>query len=392
MEYRKFKADYLFTGKDSLDGHSVLVSDEKGKIIEILDENAAGPGVEVLNGILSPGFINAHCHLELSHLKDRIPENTGLVEFVLKVVTERHFDQEEITDAIDEAEKKMLQCGIVAVGDICNNTLSLSQKENGTLHYKNFIEVSGWHPEIAASRFEKSKSYYDEFIQKNQETFLVPHAPYSVSQNLWGKITPYFTQNVVTIHNQETPDEDEFFLKGSGRLVGMYRKMNIDNSFYQAPQLRSLQTYFPNFEKASSVILVHNTFTQQQDIDYIKCVKSPDQLVSFCLCPNANFYIERKLPPVEILLHNECNIVVGTDSLASNYQLNILEELKTISGNLPGIPLEKLLQWATINGAKALQNDDELGSFEKGKQPGIVLIENVDSKKLTQHSVARRIL
>jgi aminodeoxyfutalosine deaminase len=392
MEYRKFKADYLFTGKNFLEENGVLVSNEKGKILDIIDESAAGQGVESFNGILSPGFINAHCHLELSHLKARIPEKTGLVDFVFKVVTERHFDQEEITDAIDEAEKEMLQCGIVAVGDICNNTLSLHQKRNNILHYKNFIEVSGWHPDVAEGRFEKSKLYYDQFIQKKQETYLVPHAPYSVSKNLWGKIAPYFSQNVVSIHNQETPDEDEFFLKGSGRLVDMYRKMNIDNSFYQAPQLRSLQTYFPNFEKASSVILVHNTFTQQQDIDYIKCIKSPGQLVSFCLCPNANFYIERKLPSVEMLLHNECNIVVGTDSLASNYQLNILEELKTISGNFPGIPLEKLLQWATINGAKALQADAVFGSFEKGKQPGIVLIENADGKKLTQHSIARRIL
>jgi len=280
----------------------------------------------------------------------------------------------------------------VAVGDICNNTLSLRQKQNNTLHYKNFIEVSGWHPDVAEARFEKSKLYYDEFIQKNQQTFLVPHASYSVSQNLWGKITPYFTQNVVTIHNHETLDEDEFFLNGSGNLVNMYKKMNIDSSFYKPPKLRSLQTYFPNFEKASSVILVHNTFTQQRDIDYVKNIKPQNQLISFCVCSNANLYIENKLPPIEMLLRNECNIVVGTDSLASNHQLNILEELKTITRNFIDIPLETLLQWATINGAVALQSNEELGSFENGKQPGIVLIENVDGKKLTQHSVARRIL
>lgn len=392
MEYRKFKADYLFTGKDFLDGNKVLVSNEKGKILDILDESAAGQGVEVFNGILSPGFINAHCHLELSHLKDRIPEKTGLVDFVLKVVTERHFDAEEITGAICKAEKEMLQCGVVAVGDICNNTLSLRQKENHILHYKNFIEVSGWHPNVADARFAKSKSYYDEFIRKDKETFLVPHASYSVSQNLWGKIAPYFTQNVVSIHNQETRDEDEFFLNASGSLVEMYKKMNIDNSFYQPPKLRSLQTYFSNFAKASSLILVHNTFTQQEDLDYIKNAKSRDQLVSFCLCPNANIYIENKLPPIDMLLRNECNIVVGTDSLASNHQLNILEELKTISRNFPAIFLETLLRWATLNGAAALRADDVLGSFEKGKQPGIVLIENVEGKKLSQLSAAKRIL
>ena len=83
-----------------------------------------------------------------------------------------------------------------------------------------------------------------------------------------------------------------------------------------------------------------------------------------------------------MLLQNKCNIVVGTDSLASNHQLNILEELKTISKKFPQISIETLLQWATINGARALQMDDTLGSFEKGKQPGVVLIENVTNKKL----------
>ena len=72
-------------------------------------------------------------------------------------MTERHFDQEEITDAIDKAEKEMLQCGIVAVGDICNNTFSLRQKENNNLHYKNFIEVSGWHPRCCRSPVRKKQ-------------------------------------------------------------------------------------------------------------------------------------------------------------------------------------------------------------------------------------------
>jgi cytosine/adenosine deaminase-related metal-dependent hydrolase len=392
MSYRKFKADHLFTGKNILGSDHVLITDSKGKIINIVDEIEAGEGIEVFKGILSPGFINAHCHLELSHLKNIIPEKTGLVDFVFKVVTGRHFDHKEIIASIRDAEDEMLKCGIVAVGDICNNTLSLLPKKNNRLHYYNFIEVSGWNPEVAEIRFEKSKSYYDEFIEQNKKTTLVPHAPYSVSKNLWGKITPFFTQNVVSIHNQETKNEDDFFLKGTGSLVSMYKKMKIDNSFYQLQKLRSLQTYFTNFSKASSVILVHNTFAKQKDLDYINKEKPSHQLVSFCLCVNANLYIENSLPPIEMLRKNECNIVIGTDSLASNHQLSILEELKTISNNFTNIPIESLLQWATINGAKALQMENELGSFANGKQPGVVLIENITDKKLTENSLAKRIL
>jgi cytosine/adenosine deaminase-related metal-dependent hydrolase len=391
MEYRKFEADYLFNGAQIQNSGQVLITDIKGKIVNIVNKNEAGEGVEILNGILSPGFINAHCHLELSHLKNTIPQKTGLVDFVIKVISGRH-PHDEILNAIKNAETQMLQEGIVAVGDICNNSLSLLQKEKKKLHYYNFIETSGWNPEVAQLRFEKSKFYYDEFIEKELNASIVPHAPYSVSGTLWGKITPLFSGKVVTIHNQETKHEDQFFLKGSREFVKMYKLMKIDNSFYIPKKVRSVETYFKNFSKASSVILVHNTYTKQEDVDYVNQNKSPDQIVSFCLCPNANLYIENTLPPVEMLLQNKCNIVVGTDSLASNHQLSILEELKTIGKNFTHIKTETLLQWATINGAKALQMDDTLGSFKKGKKPGVVLITNVTNKKFNQSSKARKIL
>lgn len=96
----------------------------------------------------------------------------------------------------------------------------------------------------------------------------------------------------------------------------------------------------------------------------------------YCLCVNANLYIENKLPPVEMLLNHNCHIVIGTDSYSSNWQLSIVKELKTIRDHFPALKPETILQWATLNGAKALQWDDELGSFEKGKKPGIVLLEN----------------
>ncbi len=391
MKYRKFKADYIFNGSKMLH-NQVLVADSRGKIIDIINENEAGENVKVFRGILSPGFVNTHCHLELSHLKNVIHRKTGLVDFVANVVSKKDFSQNEINAAIEKAEMEMLNAGIVAVGDICNNSLSILQKEKKNLCYYNFIEISGWNPDVAESRFEKSKKYYQEFIQKKMLAALVPHAPYSVSDLLWGKIAPFFSQKVVTIHSQETKDEDEFFVKGSGKFLNMYKMMNIDNSFYQPKKIRSVQTYFKKFSKAASVILVHNTFTKKEDINYINQTKSSNQVVSFCLCPNANLYIENALPPVNLLLKNNCNIVVGTDSLASNQNLSILEELKTISKNFPGVKTEVLLQWATINGARALQMDDKLGGFEKGKAPGIVLIENIINKKLVATSSSRKIL
>src|SRR5688572_18655365 len=144
MSLRKFKAGQLFTGYDLLSGENVLITDESGKIKEIIPQTDAGDDLEVFEGIISPGFINCHCHLELSHMKGLIPEHTGLVDFILNLVNQRHFPEEQILQAISTAEDEMLANGIVAVGDICNNAYSLLQKTKGRIYYHNFIEASGF--------------------------------------------------------------------------------------------------------------------------------------------------------------------------------------------------------------------------------------------------------
>ncbi len=266
----------------------------------------------------------------------------------------------------------MIENGIVAVGDICNDPSTYSQKQNSNLKYYNFIEASGWLPSASQNRFERVVELYEVFKGfSHNKTSIIPHAPYSVSPALWKLIIPYFTNSTVSIHNQETLFEDEFFEHGTGDFLRMYSKMNIDNSFHIPSKKSSLQSYFLNFAKAKNIILVHNTFTKQADIDFVNGNRIPGQQVSFCLCVNANRYIEDALPPVDLLKRNNCDIVLGTDSLASNYSLSLLDEMKTIHTNFPSVQLAEMLQWATLNGAKALQMDDKLGSFEKAKSPGI---------------------
>ncbi len=96
--------------------------------------------------------------------------------------------------------------------------------------------------------------------------------------------------------------------------------------------------------------------------------------IYYCICINANLYIENTLPPIDMLVEQKANIVLGTDSYASNHQLSVWAEIKSICKNHPGIELEKILGWATINGARALGLENKLGSFEKGKTPGVINI------------------
>jgi cytosine/adenosine deaminase-related metal-dependent hydrolase len=195
---------------------------------------------------------------------------------------------------------------------------------------------------------------------------------------LWQLLQRDFKNKVVSIHNQETAFEDELFLQNSGDFVRMYEMMKLDNSCHKASGKSSLQTYFQKLDNAAHVILVHNTFTKQKDLDFVKTTRPPDT-VSYCICINANQYIEQAVPPVEMLRTNNCNIVIGTDSLASNWSLSIWDEIKTINKFFPNVPLQEQLGWATINGAKALQKDKQLGSFHKGKKPGVILLEGLDA-------------
>ena len=395
MSYLKFQATQLFTGNEMLSADNVLITDEQGRIESIINSADAGDDIQLFNGILTPGFINAHCHLELSHMKGLIPEKTGLVDFILKIVNERHFPDEQIVDAIEKAEDEMLQNGIVAVGDICNNTSTLPQKLKNRLAYYNFVEVSGWTPAIAASRFEKSVEILLQFKIQNSKfkISIVPHAPYSVSNELWDMIIPNFPEQSISIHNQETDFEDAFFLTGTGDFNRLYGTMNIDTSFFQPTRKSSLQSYFQKLKAAKNILLVHNTFTSNSDLSYLSSeTSSVSSNIYYCLCINANRYIENALPPVELIRKQKGKIVIGTDSLASNWSLNILDELKTLTLHFPEIALSELLQWATLNGAKALQMDETLGSFEKGKTPGVLVIEQLENGQITEESKVKRLI
>ncbi|MBL7702286.1 MAG: amidohydrolase family protein [Ferruginibacter sp.] len=379
--YRKFSADKIFDGYQLLQ-QKVLITDEAGLVIDMVDEKEAGDGVEKLKGILCPGFINAHCHLELSHMKSHIPKHTGLVDFVLKVITERHYAEHDILEAIEAAEDEMLQNGIVAMGDICNNTLTITQKKKNRLRYHNFIEASGFVPAIAKDRFNKSAEILKEYRATNnhQRATLNPHAPYSVSPDMFEMINNLPNNNLLTIHNQETAAENEFFEKGTGDFLRLYQQMGIDISFFKPSGKTSLQTWLPYFTKGQTIISVHNVCTSTEDLKFK--IQNSKFKIFFCLCPNANLYITNTLPDVKMLMQHSENIVLGTDSLASNDELSILSEIKTLRTNFPEIELADLLKWATSNGAKALQMEDKLGSFEKGKQPGVILIDESNAEKV----------
>ncbi|ULQ51205.1 amidohydrolase family protein [Flavihumibacter fluvii] len=378
MGYRKFKAGQLFTGKQFVPPDSVLVVRENGQIEAIIPDSEAGEDLQPVNGILSPGFINSHCHLELSHMKGLVPPGTGMVPFLLAIMQQRNARRENMEEAMAAAEGAMIDSGIVAVGDICNTGDTIIQKLKKRLTYVNFIECSGFVPAGAGSRFDAASQLLVQ-LSATGKSSIVPHAPYSVSPELFRLIDHASAGQIVTMHNQESAAENDFFLTGKSPFRQLFETLGVDIDFFSPPGKSSLQAVWQWLQQPGKLILVHNVVTSQEDLSVIPGhrddVKQQPELF-FCLCPNANQYINNTLPPVELLLANQCTITLGTDSLASNTQLNILEEINSLLKAFPVLNMETVLSWATLNGARALGISDRFGSFEKGKEPGLVQIEN----------------
>jgi len=381
---------------DLLSGDSVLITTDEGVVQDVLPAAEAGSDIEVFPGVLTPGFVNCHCHLELSHMKGLLPERTGLVDFLTAVIRQRTNIPAGASReaAMAAAEQEMLDGGIVAVGDICNTADTLPLKTEGRLFYHNFIETMGFIEQTAAQRFEQSLGIFQAFAEGYalpiEANSIVPHAPYSVSPALFKMATGFPGNHILSIHNQESEEENEFYMTGKGDFLRLYQQLGLDVSFFEGTGRRSLESYLPAFYRNQHLILVHNVATREEDVLAAKTAAAAGgPTLFYCLCPNANEYISGQLPDVEMLVRNQCPIVLGTDSLASNHQLSILEEMKTLQRAFPRPGIAELLRWATYNGAKALQLDGVLGSFEKGKQPGVVLLDHPDD---LQEATVRRLL
>lgn len=386
-------ADRIFT----LDGpilkdHAILV-DDLGTIIEIMPKSHySDQEIKHFSGLLCPGFINAHCHLELSHMKGLVDTGTGLLPFLQNVVKFRDFPEDVIMKAIQEGDAEMYADGIVAVGDISNKADTVETKRTSPLRYHTFVEMFDFmQPSMTTSTIDQYRQVFEahEHNDKNKKAF-VPHAPYTVSKDLFEYISKSNGDDVtVSIHNQETPDENELFQQMSGGFMGFYRDFGMELNGFKATGKNSINYAVEHMNPDHRTLFVHNTTTKAEDIE-VAAEWNDD--IYWATCPNANLYIENRLPDYQLFIDKGAKVCIGTDSLTSNWQLSIMEEMKTIKKYKSFVTIEQLITWACKNGAEALGFSD-LGTLSVGKTPGIVHIDaiihgdEIDISKATSHRV-----
>ena len=357
----------------------VVTLDDQGRILCVeqwqqLDNLAT---TEFYAGALCAGFVNAHCHAELSYLHGAIARGSGFAGFARAIGQVRgNFTTEERQRALRAADARMWSEGVQAVADIVNGSTSFEVKSRSNIYYKSFAELFGLNS--AASAIES--------FCHSERTSPTPHSTYSVQDAAFGDVATMAGDNPLSIHFMESPDEAALY-RGEGSLAAWYGRMGWQCDFldYGSPAARLVGSLAAD----QQLLLIHNCCITEEDITLIN--NHFTRPVAWVLCPRSNDYISGLRPPVQMLRRHDALICLGTDSLASNDSLSMIEEIKALGD----VPLAEAVKWATINGAKALGIDGEMGSVERGKRPGLVLIEGVemtDTLHLTPSATSRRLI
>jgi aminodeoxyfutalosine deaminase len=390
---RRLSAQYIVTGEGNILKKGIINADSDGLITEITDsggnfrENAS---TEFYNGVIVPGFINCHCHLELSHMKSCIEKGTGLGGFIKAVNTLRRTNDEEIMSAAVVADRQMHDEGIVACGDISNGSITFDIKKRSAIEYVTFIEVFGIDPLKLDKRMAEVEPVIAAAVTAGLRHHLVPHSVYSVSRALLDTLIEQAgPAPLISVHFLESPDERLLVSHRSGPMLESYIALGIEPSSMDKPG-DHMDIALKLARSSSRLMLVHNTCITKEEADTL----SASGNISWCLCPSSNKYITGDMPPATMLSKSGGKIVIGTDSLSSNDHLSILKELRLLQDDNPSLSFETLIRWATINGAETLGLNNTLGTITPGKKPGLLLIENMDLQnlKLTPQSRVRRLL
>jgi cytosine/adenosine deaminase-related metal-dependent hydrolase len=374
---KRFSAQYIITNSGPPLKRAVITTEDDGTILSIEDTGGyleEKHSLEFHNGIIIPGFVNCHCHLELSHMKGSVAQGSSLAGFLGQIRNNRDNNSETIITAAYSADNEMYSEGIVLCADICNTSLSFIIKKESRISYINLLEVFGIDPEKAGRRMDEIIKVAETAENMNLPFSVVPHSAYSLSLSLLHMLRNKTDNNKVTsIHFMETSGEKAFLKNHSGPLMDSFKLSGSIPSGLETVKSH-VDAVLNEITLSGNLILVHNTFAGRETIRKIRERKN----LFWCLCPNSNIYIENEIPPLDLLIEEDCEIVIGTDSLASNNKLSILGELKTLQLKFPDLSIEELVRWATINGSKALGEDSRFGKIETGKKPGLLLLQNID--------------
>ena len=380
MATRRVTAEYIYTsGPSGVIRNGYVEYDEADGTIVSVGECADGE--EVTPGALAPGFVNGHCHIELSHLHGKFRKGTGMAGFIDQINELRDWaGREEKTRLVKVWMDKMWAAGVSAMADISNDDASFEVKKSHDMYTRTFLEVFGSEPHMCEGVMAEVTALNEIADKAGIDAAPTPHSCYTMSPDLLSaSAAAGLAKGFLSYHSQESQEEEDLLRTGSGAMYENRKRSGMSTPPVTGES--SLKYFLQRLAVAADapyeqhILLVHNVCLAQDDID---AAKEKMKNVYWAICPLSNIFIHNALPPVALMRENGLDIMLGTDSLSSNDDLDMVKEMYCLHANFPEVPMDEIITWATVNGARFLAKEDAMGSLEAGKRPGIVRINNID--------------
>ena len=390
---KRITAEYIYTLASEPIRNGFVEYEEDGTITAVGQCEA---GEEVMPGAIVPGFVNAHCHVELSHLHKKFRKGTGMAGFIDQINELRDWAGREVKQQlVQEWMDKMWNDGVSAMADISNDDSSFDVKKSHKMYTRTFLEVFGSEPEMCEGVMNDVTALKAVADEAGIDAAPTPHSCYTMSpQLLSASAAAGLESGYLSYHSQESQEEEDLLISGSGAMYENRKRSGMSTPPVTGES--SLKYFLDRLADVKpapydeNILLVHNVCLQQSDID---AVKQAMNNAYFAICPLSNIFIHNALPPIDLMRENGLAIALGTDSLSSNDDLDVMKELVCLHDNFPQVPMNELFTWASRNGARFLGKDDVLGSIAPGKRPGIVHVSALDENGcITAESRSRRII
>jgi cytosine/adenosine deaminase-related metal-dependent hydrolase len=345
---------------------------------------AGGPGelpagaVDLGPAAIVPGLVNAHTHLELSYLHERIPRTESFGTWVRAVMEARKGYPDpahpDIIGAAAEATAAAHATGTVLVGDVTNTLVTVPLLRQAGMAAQIFHELTGFTEQEPEARVAEARARVDAAVAGAADIrgSVAPHAPYSVSPALFAAIRADIDAHpgaVSTVHLGENPEEVELLRHGTGAIRTVLEDLGRWPTDWRAPGVSPVDYLFDLGFLGGRTLVVHGVQFVGEDLARVRAIGAT--LVS---CPRSNVNVGVGSPPLEAFYAMDVDVAFGTDSLASVADLNLFAELAEARRIAPLVPARRLLESATLTGARALRFDAQFGSIEAGKRAQLLLV------------------
>jgi cytosine/adenosine deaminase-related metal-dependent hydrolase len=364
------RAKYVLKHPDLIMENAAVSISESGRILQVdswksLHSVSATEVVDWGTAMLMPGLINAHAHLELTDLHNKVNGFTSFTDWILKLIRQRQtWTLENYCASAEKGVQLLLASGTTLVGDISASGVGLNAVSSNNLRRVVFEEVLSLYPD----RVEPILAHIDNLlscteVRLRQIHGISPHAPYSTGSELYCRTAELARsqKRLLATHVAETEAELQFLLLGIGEFRDFLTTIGALPDDWKPPK-KSPIAYLDSLNfLGPSCLLIHCNYLDQESM--MRIAKSHSNVV---YCPRSHSFFGHKNHPIRQLLDYGINVALGTDSLASNHSLSILDEMRHLFANRKDISPREIFLAATVNGARALGFGGILGCLEPG--------------------------